>query len=311
MTRVISACPTIFRPDGELDLRGTQQVMERALAGGVDSLFIAGSTAEFPALSETETTSLFEAAISVAGADRVIAHVGGASAYQAVALCTRAADLGIRTVAAITPYYFPAGPEAIFDYFRAISAAAGHVPLYAYLFPDRTGIHLNIDDIVALVRDLGLRGVKMSGLDVGFVAELAARLGASVPVYSGADETLAVVAERGAAGVVSGVSSALPRPIAALATAIDVADPVLIAELDQVVQRIVPIVGFSILAIKETLRRSGVIDSSGCRMAVDPLSLEVSSAIDDILTGAPITRLEDRAPHPSRAAPRSPGPALH
>jgi 4-hydroxy-tetrahydrodipicolinate synthase len=49
--------------------------------------------------------------------------VGGVSARHAERLTARAVALGARNLAAITPYYLPAGPRALVDYL--VEAVAG------------------------------------------------------------------------------------------------------------------------------------------------------------------------------------------
>ena len=217
---VISAIPTAFTENGSLDIPGTTKIMEHALRGGVDSLFLAGTTAEFPALSPSEVVEVFDAGLAVAGPERVVAHVGGASARQAQELAHLAVTHGVQSLAAITPYYLPAGPAAVFDYFSAVRDAAGSAKLYAYLFPDRTGVHLNTDETAELVEALDLEGIKLSGLSTDFVQQLVSKLSSQRLVYSGSDGLISSVFSAGGAGVVSGVSSAFPAIFRQMADAL-------------------------------------------------------------------------------------------
>ncbi len=66
-------------------------------------------------------------------------HVGAAAARQAEKLTAQAVALGARNLAAITPYYLPAGPAALIDYYRRLDAVAGSARMYIYLYAARTG----------------------------------------------------------------------------------------------------------------------------------------------------------------------------
>jgi len=50
---VLSAVPTLFADDGEVDT-GANRALYKFLAGLLDGLFVAGSTGEFPALDDAE-----------------------------------------------------------------------------------------------------------------------------------------------------------------------------------------------------------------------------------------------------------------
>ena len=138
---VYSAVPTLFGPDGELD-PDANGALYKLVAGLVDGLFVAGTTGEFPALEDAERLSLFELALAEAGPDRVIAHIGAPDARHASRLAQAAVALGARRIAAITPYYLPARADELADHYLRIRDAAPGTELYAYIFPERTGLRV-------------------------------------------------------------------------------------------------------------------------------------------------------------------------
>ena len=46
--------------------------------------------------------------------------------------------LGARNLAAITPYYLPAGPQSLIDYYRRLDAVAGEARIFVYLYGARS-----------------------------------------------------------------------------------------------------------------------------------------------------------------------------
>ena len=122
-TELIPAVPVPFA-DGALDEKGLAPLYG-FLTMPVDGVFVSGTTGEFPALDDAERDVVLTEALAVFGPERVYAHVGAASARQAERLAARAVALGATTLAAITPYYLPAGPRALVDHYRRIAAAAG------------------------------------------------------------------------------------------------------------------------------------------------------------------------------------------
>jgi len=220
---VLAAVPTFFDADGELDRR-TTVAHHAALAGRVDGVFVAGTTGEFPALDRAERHALTELALAAHGPDRVVVHVGAASTREAVALTRDAVALGVRRIAALTPYYLPADPPAVTRHLAAVVEAAGPAKVYGYLFTERTGVVLEPDVFGVIAEAAGLAGVKLSGAANERLTEYVAGLPAGTALWSGADTTLPAVVRAGGAGIVSGLSAAFPEPFTALADAVAAGD---------------------------------------------------------------------------------------
>lgn len=215
---VLAAVPTPFDADGSLDLALARRLL-RFLADRVDGLFVAGTTGEFPALDGDERIALIETAIEVAGPDRVIAHIGAPDAYHAARLAREAATLGAARIAAITPYYMAASPAEVTAYYLRIREAAPAAGLYAYVFPERTGLTVAPQQFCELADNVGLAGAKFSGAAARNVAECAAARPA-LRIFSGDDTDLAATLRAGGAGIISARSAAYPEVFAALSAAL-------------------------------------------------------------------------------------------
>ena len=129
-------CPR-SHADGGFDEKGLQPLYRFLDAAGVDGVFVAGTTGEFTALDDDERETVLTEALAVFGPRRVFHHVGAASARQAERLTARAVALGARNLAAITPYYLPAGPRSLVDYYWRIGAVAGGARIFVYLYGAR------------------------------------------------------------------------------------------------------------------------------------------------------------------------------
>lgn len=269
---VFSAVPSLFGPDGELD-EGANRALYALVAGLVDGLFVAGTTGEFPALEDAERLRLFELALAEAGPDRVIAHVGAPDARHAARLARAAAALGARRLAAITPYYLPARPDELAAHYRRIRDAAPDTGLYAYIFPERTGLPVPPPLFASLADAADLAGAKVSGSAsadlAGYVAAAPGRR-----IFSGNDADPAATMRAGGAGVISGRSSAYPEVYAALRRP----EPDLAAAAQQALGRIVAL-GASIGRLKHALQARGLA-CAAARMTVDPPDQELAAAIE-------------------------------
>lgn len=274
---VVTALTTPFTADGDLDLPAARAQCAFA-ARTTGQLLVAGTTGEFPALSEGERMLLTETALAEAGADGVIAHIGAPDAHGAARLARAAVAAGARRLAALTPYYLPASPAELLTYFGRIREAAPTTQLYAYLFPERSG--LTVDPVLfgKLAASCGLTGVKLSGAPSTEVAAYRAELPEDFEVYSGNDRRLADVLAAGGAGVVSGCSAAFPEPFLALAAALASGADDLPALQDRV-DRTVDLLGPSIGRIKHAQRTRG-LPAGTSRMTVGDPDARTAAAIE-------------------------------
>lgn len=263
---VFSAVPTLFGGTGELD-PDANRALYKLVAGLVDGLFVAGTTGEFPALEDSERLALFELALAEAGPERVIAHVGAADARRAGRLAQAAAGLGAARIAAITPYYLPARPDELIAHYLHIRQAAPGPELYAYIFPERTGLRVPPPLFARVAEAAGLAGAKVSG---SAAAELAGYVAAApgLRIYSGDDSNPAAAMRAGAAGLISGRSAAYPEVYSALGL-----DPAMQERLDRIVA-----LGASIGRIKHALQVRGLAGAAA-RMTVDPPDPGTAAAI--------------------------------
>ncbi len=272
---IFAAVPTLFGPGGELDL-DANRALYKFVAGWLDGLFVAGTTGEFPALEDAERLSLLELALAEAGCDRVIAHIGAPDARHAGRLAQAAVALGATRIAAITPYYLPARSDELIAHYRAIRDAASGPELYAYIFPERTGLPVSPTLFARVAEAAGLAGAKISGSAAGeFAGYVAAAPG--LRFFSGNDANPAATMRAGGAGVISGRSSAYPEVYAALQH-----DPRAQETLDRIVA-----LGASVGRLKHALRLRG-LGSGAARMTVDPPGPETGAAIAALVAAAQI-----------------------
>ncbi|MGO1411620.1 MAG: dihydrodipicolinate synthase family protein [Microbacterium sp.] len=271
MTRrdILTAIPTAFREDGSLDIDGSRAIFRHVAKSGNEGAFVLGTTGEFPAIDHAEFAQIVEAALDeLSGAMRVVVHVGAASTFEAVRLVQKARELGAREFAAVTPYYLPASDDGMYAYYDALSAAVGDGQLYVYAFPNRTGNAVSPELLARLAALPNVVGVKASELTLDEIAAYREATPDGFVVYTGADRDLIAAGERGADGVVSGVSSVLPKPFRALAEAAESGDAERIAGAQADVDDLVSVIGGDMPRMKAALRRMGVVDARS-RMALD------------------------------------------
>jgi len=233
---------------------------------------VAGTTGEFPALEDAERLSLFELALAEAGPARVIAHIGAPDTRHAIRLARAAVALGATRIAAITPYYLPARPDELAGHYRRIRDAVPDPDIYAYIFPERTGLAVPPPLFAEVAHAAGLAGAKISG---SASADLAGYVAAApgLRIFSGNDANPWATMRAGGAGVISGRSAAYPEVYAALCKSTPESDPGAQERLDRIVA-----LGASIGRIKHALGVRGLAGTAA-RMTVDPPGPELAAAI--------------------------------
>jgi 4-hydroxy-tetrahydrodipicolinate synthase len=266
---LLPAVPVPFRGDGALDGPGLEPLYGSLLSAGVDGVFVSGTTGEFPALDDAERDVVLAAALAVFGPDRVYAHVGAASAHQAERLTARAVVLGARNLAAITPYYLPAGPRSLVEYYRRIAAEAGDARLFVYLYASRTTTAVTPEQLAELAQIPSVGGAKISGEPTDRVLQYVRAAPDGFTVYSGNDVEFGAFSRAGGAGAVSGVSSAFPRPFVALRDALRRGDEDAAAAVQGDIEQAVAAVGGNVALIKTALALRG-LPAGPPRVALDP-----------------------------------------
>ncbi len=183
--------------------------------GGVDGVFVAGTTGEGILLSARERRELAALLVAAArGRLAVAVHCGAQTTADTAALAAHAASCGADAVAVIPPPYFRLDDAALTEHLAAAAAACAPLPFYAYEFAARSGYAIPLTVIAALrERAPNLKGLKVS--DAPWEA-LEPDLNAGLDVFVGAEALVARGLAAGAAGAVSGLASCYPEVVAAL-----------------------------------------------------------------------------------------------
>jgi len=242
---IITAAPLSFHSSGALDLTGTRAILEYVAASDVQGALVLGTTGEFPALSIEERNAVAALAVEVLTDQRVIVHVGAASRFEVSQLIAGARAAGAREIAVLTPYYLPAPPEEVYQFFREVVAEADGLQVFVYMFEARTGIPVDADLIVRLAELPGVVGVKVSGESLDRISAYRARLGEDFVIYTGSDGDFARAGQAGADGVISGVASVFAKPFVAMRAALLAGDADQVARVQQDIDEVVAAVAGS------------------------------------------------------------------
>ncbi|MFJ2552110.1 dihydrodipicolinate synthase family protein [Microbacterium sp. NPDC087591] len=276
---IITAVPVAFAGDGSLDLEGSREILRFVAASGNEGAFVLGTTGEFPALSFEERVALTQASMQeLGGRMRVIVHVGAPSLYEVRRLIDAARDAGATEIAVITPYYLRASDEGLFDFYRAVSDAAAGLDVYVYVFRARTGNFVSAELLARIAQLPHIVGAKISDEPLAQIAAYRAEVPDDFILYTGSDRDLAVAADHGAQGVVSGISSVLPKPFRALRSAAESGDASALAQAQADVDEAVDAIRGDMGRMKSAYAELGVA-AGVVRMAIDAPDAEEAALV--------------------------------
>jgi 4-hydroxy-tetrahydrodipicolinate synthase len=220
---------------------------------------------------------------SALGGKRLIAHIGAASARQAIAAAQDAAEVGATEFALLTPLYLPASADATVRFYEEVAATLpSGSRLYAYLFRARTTTEVSAGTLRRIADIAPLVGVKVSAESLTTCQDYKAAVPSEFEVFTGSDAEYAVVSRSGLTGVVSGIASCFPEPFDALNRALADGDSGRIDEADATVQEVVGAVAGDIARIKTVLAFRG-IGTAVTRQATDVVSDEVREGLRRLL----------------------------
>lgn len=196
------AMVTPFGPGAELDVDAAVSLARWLAEHGNDFLVLSGTTGESPVLTDSEKGDLWREVTSAVTVP-VVAGTSTADTRHSIELTKLARQGGVAGILAVTPYYNRPSQSGIEAHVRAVSDAAGDLPVLLYDIPVRTGRKVSTDLIVRLARDQVIVGVKDASANPAGTAALVAEAPGDFELYSGNDADTLPLLAIGAVGTIS------------------------------------------------------------------------------------------------------------
>lgn len=216
--RILPALVTPLTPDGALDERSLEHLIDHLYSSGMGGLYVTGSTGEGIYLDSAIRKRVVEIAVAHSrGHGQVLVHVGSIAAMQAFDLAKHAAATGADGVSSIPPFVGGYSPAEVLDFYRAL-AAASSLPVVGYYIPQLTGTAWGIDRVVELMKLDNVIGFKFTHSDLYVLERVMQHVGPSKIVYFGTDEMLCHGLQLGAHGGIGTTYNFMPKLILEVAT---------------------------------------------------------------------------------------------
>ena len=206
------ALVTPFREDGTINYDKLDELIDYHCNNGTDSIIICGTTGESSTLTEEEHLDCIKFTIDqVKHRIPVIAGTGSNCTRTATQLSKEAAKAGADGLLLVTPYYNKATQNGLYAHYKTIAEAAG-VPVILYSVKSRTGVNIDPETAVSLVKDVeNIVGIKEASGDISQVAKIMNLADGNIDLYSGNDDQIVPFLSLGAKGVISVLSNVAPK----------------------------------------------------------------------------------------------------
>ncbi len=155
-----------------LDIEGLEKLIDHILAGGVQGLFILGTTGEAPSLSYKIRRELIRRTTSqVNGRVPVLVGITDTSFVESVNIARYSADVGADALVVAAPYYFPAGQPELIEYIKHLTVELP-LPLFIYNMPGFTKVVFEPETVRKIAEIPKVVGLKDSSANMIYFHQL-------------------------------------------------------------------------------------------------------------------------------------------
>ena len=205
-----TALITPLTADG-VDYENFGRLIDWQIESGIDGLVICGTSGEGSTLSDKEHREALDFAIQRAdGRVPMIAGTGSNDIAYGIDLTKFACEIGYDAVLVVTPYYNKATQNGLIKSYMA-TADASTKPCILYNVPSRTGVNIKPETAAELAKLPRVNGIKEASGDLDQVAKIHELCGDELNIWSGNDDQIFDILERGGKGVISVLSNIAPK----------------------------------------------------------------------------------------------------
>ncbi len=193
-----------------INTESVRHLVDFLIEGGIDGLFPLGTSGEFALLSDEERESMLKETIDRAnGRVPVLAGVSDTSIERVIMFSKQAKDLGADAVISTPPYYYKAGPDNLYEYYRQLSGSID-IPLFIYNIPDWVGYIVPVEVIKKLAGEGLIAGMKYTDYNFLNLLDFIETCGSQIAVFTGEDSLAYSILEFGGKGAIIAVANLAP-----------------------------------------------------------------------------------------------------
>ncbi len=202
---------TPMNEDGTVNYDEFAKFVDWQLENGTDAIVICGTTGESSTLEVDEHIECIRWCINyVNGRCKVIAGTGSNSTASAIEMSKEACEDGADALLLVTPYYNKTSQRGLIAHYKAIHDATDK-PIILYNVPSRTGVNILPETAAEIAKLPRVNGIKEASGNLDQIAEINELCGDKLNIWSGNDDQIVDVLERGGKGVISVLSNVCPQ----------------------------------------------------------------------------------------------------
>uniref|UniRef100_UPI00402682CD 4-hydroxy-tetrahydrodipicolinate synthase n=1 Tax=Eubacterium sp. TaxID=142586 RepID=UPI00402682CD len=202
---------TPMKEDGTVNYEEFGRFIDWQIENGTDAIVVCGTTGESSTLEVDEHSECIKWCVDyVNGRCVVIAGTGSNSTKSAIELSTEACKDGADALLLVTPYYNKTSQRGLVAHYKAIHDATDK-PIILYNVPSRTGVNILPETAAELTKLPRINGIKEASGNLDQIAKIHELCGDELNIWSGNDDQIYDVLERGGLGVISVLSNVCPQ----------------------------------------------------------------------------------------------------
>ncbi|GHV32101.1 dihydrodipicolinate synthase family protein [Bacteroidia bacterium] len=196
-----------------LDTQGLENLVEHLIAGGVNGIFVLGTTGEAQHLSIKIKAELIQkTATYIRGRVPLLVGITDTSVYESIRIAEMAVKNKAAAVVAAPPYFFALGQPELIEYYQLL-ADKSPLPLYLYNMPSHTKTMIEVDTVEKLAKHKNIIGLKDSSANGIYFCKLLTLFKdrPDFGLFVGPEEMMASMVLMGAHGGVAGGANVYPK----------------------------------------------------------------------------------------------------
>ncbi len=224
----------------QLDVAGTERLLEHVIRGGVHGIFALGTTGEGTSFTQPMRHRFVELVCEVvAGRVPVLVGITDTSLTSAIELAEQSHAAGASAVVSAAPYYLPMTQTDLLEYTELLANRLP-LPMLLYNMPSCTKTAFDVDTVRNLCQHENIIGMKDTSGDLEYFSEIAriADTREDFTLLIGPEEKLAKSIELGGYGGVTGGANMFPTLYVAIYEAAVAGDMAKANQLQEIVQKI-------------------------------------------------------------------------
>ncbi len=196
---------------GRLDSASLTRLIDHVIAGGVNGVFVLGTTGEGPSFDEkTQMRVIAEAAERIAGRTPLLVGCAAASFAASLRLADAAYRAGADAAVYAGPIYVPLAERYLQAHVERFAAKA-KLPVVLYNIPSHARCAFTAKSVVRLAKAGAIQAFKDSGGGIALLRRCRQTLPPDFPLYVGPEEHLSAALRAGLSGGVCGGANIFPR----------------------------------------------------------------------------------------------------